>query len=91
MHSPSICTQRLVLDHIEHTPIFRYWLCDWCNGHLVATLDKLPHTQIGPYYARLCKMAETVSGGIRSGAAPAETDSDDELYAAGFAESEEDD
>ena len=38
-----------MLDHIEHTPIFRYWLCDWCNGHLVATLDKLhlDHNHIG--------------------------------------------
>ncbi len=44
-----------------------------------------------PTTIRLCDMAQTVSGGIRSGAAPAETDSDDELYAAGFAESEEDD
>ena len=87
MHSPSICTQRLVLDHIEHTPIFRYWLCNWCNTRLVATLDRLPHTQIEPYYVRLCDMAQTVSGGIRSGAAPAEMDSDDELYAAALAAS----
>jgi len=61
----------LDLDHVEFTPIFRGYLCGFCNRLLVPLFDLMPYDQIPGFLGRVHQMSQTTAGGFARAPAPA--------------------
>ena len=61
----------LDLDHVEFTPIFRGYLCGFCNCLLVPLFDLMPYDQIPGFLGRVHQMSRTTAGGFARAPAPA--------------------
>ena len=35
-------TGKLVADHVKYWPLFRMWVCQWCNSHFTWIFDTFP-------------------------------------------------
>ena len=48
-------TGELVADHVKYWPLFRMWVCQWCNVHFTWIFDTFPdaHTK----FKKAVKMA----------------------------------
>ena len=57
-------TGELVADHVKYWPLFRMWVCQWCNVHFTWIFDTFPDARVK--FKKAVKMAFISLAGMNS-------------------------